>query len=241
MSKKLEDTGCGSTGCDCGLHRRKAKEDKPDYPYDIMEFYIRKLKGEIVVEQVREDGREVTRDAIQRHLWEMLRKRKAGGEKFSSDRYYDVLNGFHYLEYPPLAEDEDLRCAVFCEELYREQGTLDTHGWYNEGLQRDALEKCDLPPLKRGAEIEPYNNRAYMDGFFESPYGEKRLKGVGDLGVDLVASTWRASPELQEQYPTKSRISENGEDVPVREGVPGFEYEHEGWLDMPRFEQRPDK
>jgi hypothetical protein len=240
------DEPCEPTGCDCEALLRESREHTAeDYPHDSLEFFIRALKGEALVERVREAGDPVTVEGIQGHLWRTLRSRRAGGEKFGpkydyGNRYYDTLNGFGYSEYPPLKEDEKLRCAVFCEELLREQGALGSHGWYNEGLQKDALEKCGLEPLEEGGDIGPYNNRAYMEGFFESPYGEKRLREIGEMHIDLRASVWRAAPELRERYPSKTREGAGGEQVPVTEGLPGFEYEHEGWLDMPGFERHPD-
>jgi hypothetical protein len=210
------------TGCNCDELKEEAREQKPDYPYPIMEFYIRGLKGKKVYDDVKAKGVPITHENIQRHLSNTLISKRID-EDFTP---YDVLSGMYYTEYPAFKSDEKLRCATFCEELFREQRTLDgRHGWYNKGIQERVLERCDLPPLKDGDPIQPYNNVAYMKGYFESPYGKMRLNEIGDVEIDLRASVWRASSELQDQYPS------TGEE----RGLSGFRYTHSGWLDMPGF------
>jgi len=109
--------------CKCEIYRKKAKEDKPDYPYEIMEFYIKKLKGEVIYNKLKELDVSINHKEIQIHLWDILETNKIDDKKFKAsrfDRYWDSLEGCCYAEYPHFKEDEDF---FF-------------------------LEKCDLPPLR---------------------------------------------------------------------------------------------
>ena len=76
--------------------------------------------------------------------------------------------------------------------------------------------------------IELYNNKEHMKGYFENPYGKMGLNGVGDLGIDVKASIWRASPELQGQYPTEMKLTEDEDIKPVKKVLSGFRHFHSG-------------
>lgn len=73
---------CKPTGCNCKLYRNEAKLDKPDYPYEIMESYIKKLKGEVIYNKIKELDVPINHEEIQLHLWDTLEPKKIDDEKF---------------------------------------------------------------------------------------------------------------------------------------------------------------